>query len=151
MQPGETILATERHTLSLAGSAAELEAAQRLRYAVFNRELGEGLSASEALGRDADEFDAVCEHLLVRLRKTGEVIGTYRLQTGSVATQSGLGYYSAREFDLASFAPKRAEILELGLASRHDGDRAALAGHRALRRSARRALFDRLQFAHLAL
>ena len=109
-------LTTGAYTLSLATSEADVIAAQRLRYAVFNRELGEGLAASETLERDVDEFDPICAHLLVRANATGEIIGTYRMQSGAMALASGLGYYSAREFDFAPFEPMRAEILELGRA-----------------------------------
>ena len=31
---------------------------------------------------DEDEFDRVCEHLGVTDEATGEVVGTYRMQTG---------------------------------------------------------------------
>ena len=39
-----------------------------------------------------------------------------RLQTGAMAAASGLGYYSAREFDFAPFESVRGELLELGRA-----------------------------------
>ena len=109
-------MSTELYELGLAAGADEVCAAQRLRFAVFNLELGEGLPGSAATGLDADEFDAVCDHLLVRARATGEVVGTYRLQTGAKAAVSGLGYYSEREFDLGPFEPARGEMVELGRA-----------------------------------
>ena len=109
-------MSTELYELRLAAGADDVRAAQRLRFAVFNLELGEGLSASAATGLDADAFDAVCDHLLVCERATGDVVGTYRLQTGMTAAASGLGYYSEREFDLGPFDPARSEIAELGRA-----------------------------------
>jgi putative hemolysin len=60
----------------------------------------------------------VCDHLLVLSGATGEVVGTYRLQTGAVAARQ-LGYYSAQEFDFSPFEPYRAEMLELGRACVH--------------------------------
>ena len=60
----------------------------------------------------------MCDHLLVELAGTSEVIGTYRLQTG-VSAAAKLGYYSAQEFDFAPFAPLRSEIVELGRACVH--------------------------------
>jgi putative hemolysin len=50
----------------LARNAAEIAAAQEVRYRVFYDELGarQGDLASTA-GRDADRFDEVCDHLLV--------------------------------------------------------------------------------------
>src|SRR6266498_2579709 len=82
----------------LARDAAEVRAAQALRFAVFNLELNEGLAESLATGLDADPFDQVCDHLLVEHRPTGEIVGTYRLQTGTTAAEN-LGYYSEQEFD----------------------------------------------------
>lgn len=115
----ELVLETGTYRLRLAVSVADVEAAQRLRYAVFNVELNEGLRASAHTGRDADEFDAVCDHLLVETRggtEGGEVVGTYRLQTGRRAAESGLGFYSAREFEFAPFERARGELVELGRA-----------------------------------
>lgn len=109
-------MSTERYELRLAASADDVRAAQRLRFAVFNVELGEGLPGAEATGLDADEFDPVCDHLLIEERATGAIVGTYRLQTGAVAGVSGVGYYSAREFDFGMFEPVRAEMVELGRA-----------------------------------
>lgn len=109
-------MSTERYELRLATDATDVRAVQRLRFTVFNVELGEGLPASVRAGLDVDEFDMVCDHLLVRERETGEVVGTYRLQAGVVAASSGLGYYSEREFDFDPFEQTRGEIVELGRA-----------------------------------
>jgi putative hemolysin len=104
-----------RYGLALAQDHAEVRAVQRLRFEVFNLELGEGLAESVASGLDADEFDPICDHLLVREQESGEVVGTYRLQSGTTAKRH-LGYYSAREFDFAPYETYRTEILELGRA-----------------------------------
>ncbi len=102
----------------LAVTAGDVNAAQALRFDVFNLELDEGLVQSYDTGLDADVFDAVCEHLIVDDTTTGQVVGTYRLQTGQRAGQA-LGYYSEREFDFAPFEPMRAQMLELGRACIH--------------------------------
>ena len=106
------------YTLRLAASEADVRAAQALRFAVFNVELDEGLTASYSTGLDLDRFDAVCDHLLVSVESTGEVIGTYRLQTGAQAA-ANFGYYSAQEFNFAPYEPLRAELVELGRACVH--------------------------------
>lgn len=106
------------YALRLARGAAEVEAAQRLRFEVFNLELGEGLVQSYGTRSDADPFDAICDHLLVCEESSGQVVGTYRLQTGAMA-RAGLGYYSEREFDFAPFESRRAQIVELGRACVH--------------------------------
>lgn len=113
-----TAAVAPRYRVRLATGAADRRAAQALRFAVFNVELDEGLAESWDTGLDADPFDAVCDHLLVE-DAHGEVVGTYRLQTGRTAATSGLGWYSAREFDLAPFEAVRNEVLELGRACVH--------------------------------
>lgn len=111
--------ATERaYRVRMAADAADLRAAQSLRFRVFNLELREGLRASWATGLDADAFDACCDHLLVEHVASKAVVGTYRLQTGTRAA-SCAGYYSAREFDFAPFEPLRGELVELGRACIH--------------------------------
>jgi putative hemolysin len=102
----------------LAQTAADLQAAQALRFEVFNLELDEGLVNSYDTGLDADPFDAVCEHLIVEDTASGAVVGTYRLQTG-LRAREGLGYYSQREFDFTPFEAQRAQMLELGRACIH--------------------------------
>lgn len=106
------------YRVRLAESADDLRAAQALRFLVFNLELQEGLARSFASCLDIDEFDAVCDHLLVEDIHNGEIVGTYRLQTGASAG-SHHGYYSAREFDFAPFEAMRAQMLELGRACIH--------------------------------
>lgn len=114
--------ASAQYAVRLAHTAAEVRAAQALRFHVFNLELREGLAESYATGLDADPFDAVCDHLLVEHLETRQIVGTYRLQTGDHAARH-LGYYSAQEFDFAPFEPMRAEIIELGRACVHQQHR----------------------------
>jgi putative hemolysin len=109
-----------QYAIRLARTDADVQAAQALRFEVFNLELGEGLAHSFATGRDADPFDTVCDHLLVE--SAGEVVGTYRLQTGRMAARNR-GYYSEQEFDFAPFAPVRSELIELGRACVHKNHR----------------------------
>ena len=54
-------------------------AAFRLRFLVFNLELNEGLDTAYATGHDTDEFDAFCDHLIVKtsaLRTLSERTGS---------------------------------------------------------------------------
>ncbi len=101
------------YTMRLARNAEEVRAVQALRFMVFNLELQEGLEASYLTLRDEDEFDPVCEHLLVEC--DGQVVGTYRMQTGTAA-RNGRGFYSGQEFAMAPFEPVMAEVVELGRA-----------------------------------
>ena len=105
-----------RYRLRLAETAEDRAAACRLRFKVFNIELGEGLASSYETGLDTDAFDSVCEHLLVEDRVDLRIVGTYRMQSGATAERN-LGYYSEQEFSFAPYEPLREGILELGRAS----------------------------------
>ncbi len=106
----------------LATSQADIEAAQRLRFEVFNVELQEGLDESWRTQLDSDRYDATCDHLIIEHIATGKIVGTYRLQTGDMAAAAN-GYYSEQEFDFTPFAPFRGEIVELGRACVHQDHR----------------------------
>lgn len=108
-------VSTERYELALAEHLDEVLLAQRLRYEVFNLELHEGLPSAYETGRDVDEFDEVFDHLIVREREAGTVVGTYRLQTGTNAALHR-GYYSERQFSFSPYDSVRGEIVELGRA-----------------------------------
>jgi len=91
-RPGTALFTT------LACDERDVVAAQRLRYRVFGEELGARLP-SAAEGVDRDDYDAHCEHLILRDRLTDEVVGTYRILRDTAAARIG-GFYSAAEFDL---------------------------------------------------
>jgi putative hemolysin len=91
-----------RYNVRFARTREELDAVLRLRFEVFNLELGEGLDSSFLIGRDVDEYDAACHHLIVEESETNRIAGTYRMQTGDMAA-AGRGFYSATEFDLSHF------------------------------------------------
>jgi putative hemolysin len=110
-----------RYRLRLAESVEDRDAACRLRFRVFNIELGKGLESSYQTGLDVDQFDLFCDHLLVEdlqasITSPHRVVGTYRLQSGITAALN-LGYYSEQEFDFSPYEVLRPEILELGRAS----------------------------------
>ncbi len=82
-----------------ARTAEELDTLLRLRFEVFNVELGEGLFESWESGLDRDRFDDVCHHAVVASRAEGRLVGTIRIQTHSMADRA-FGFYSDTEFDL---------------------------------------------------
>jgi len=51
------LLTNLRYEVRFAHNGADICAAQRLRYAVFNLEMGVGLDSPTATGLDADIFD----------------------------------------------------------------------------------------------
>lgn len=111
----------------LARKKSEIRRAQRLRYKVFYEEMSAVPTGLAALSRrDADGYDAICDHLLVldhtppkrkkpfsKLRP--KVVGTYRLLRSDVAERHA-GFYSESEYDLAPLlaAQGHKRILELG-------------------------------------
>jgi putative hemolysin len=114
--PIHILISDGRYDVRLASTSHDIDAALRLRYEVFNLELREGLASAHATGRDEDEFDAQCLHLLACERATGNVIGVYRLQTLEIAA-AGAGFYAASEFDLSRFPVSYlASSIELGRA-----------------------------------
>ena len=89
-----------RYRVRFARDGRDLASVFRLRFEVFNLELGEGLEESFATGLDRDPFDPQCQHLLVIDEETNDAIGTYRLQVRETA-ELGHGFYSATEYDLS--------------------------------------------------
>ena len=105
----------------LAREPGEVAAAQELRFKIFYDELGAPRQMADALQRrDADRFDAICDHLIVldttiAAPDTQRVVGTYRLlrQEGAAAAGS---FYSQDEFDLEPLLRRHPGLrfLELG-------------------------------------
>ncbi|HEX8417879.1 MAG TPA: GNAT family N-acetyltransferase [Methylobacterium sp.] len=110
----------------LATTVSEIRRAQRLRYRVFYEEMSAVATGLSLLSRrDIDDYDTVCDHLLVidyaateskPFRKPRpKVVGTYRLLRQEAADRN-FGFYTAGEYDiaplLASNPGKR--FLELG-------------------------------------
>jgi L-ornithine Nalpha-acyltransferase len=110
----------------LATTPKEVKRAQRLRYRVFYEEMT-AIPTGMALlkRRDADEYDAVCDHLLVIDHAAQEakpfrkpkprVVGTYRLLRQEQADRH-FGFYTAGEYDLGPVLDANAgkRVLELG-------------------------------------
>jgi putative hemolysin len=125
----------------LALTEGEKAAAYRLRFVVFNLEMNEGLESAYADGYDKDHFDDVCDHMVVEDRRTGAIVGTYRMQMGDVAGQY-FGYYSEQEFCFAPYEAMRSQIVELGRACIHREHRSSEVLHLLWRGIARYALVN---------
>lgn len=102
----------------VATAAAEVTAAQALRYRVFYEEMGARADAATTTsGLDADAYDAVADHLLVVDHDRGEgpesVVGTYRLIRRGAAEKLGR-FYSQDEYDISRILDYPDGILELG-------------------------------------
>jgi L-ornithine Nalpha-acyltransferase len=102
----------------LAEAAADVDAAQALRYRIFYETMGARPSSEmEEARRDFDGYDEVCDHLLVLDHSRGSgaeaVVGTYRLIRREAAKRFG-SFYSESEYDIAPLIAYPGEILELG-------------------------------------
>ena len=95
----DSVIDEGRYVVRFARDSRDLEAIQRLRFEVFNIELGEGLDESFDTGLDRDRFDPYTHHLIIADCATEKVVGTYRMQTGEMAREFE-GFYSADEFRL---------------------------------------------------
>lgn len=117
-------------SLHLAASPADRRAAQSLRYRVFHEEMSARPTLlARLLRRDADRFDKLCDHLIVRAQdeaakpfrawgtpaRPAPVVGTYRLFGQDRAARHG-GFYSQSEFDVAALVARHPSLrfLELG-------------------------------------
>lgn len=104
------------YRLRFAATRAELDALLKLRFDVYNLEMGEGLEESHLTQRDVDIFDIQCHHLFVQHKESGECVGTYRLQTAAMA-QAGCDFYTDQEFCLEELPLRiREEAVEVGRA-----------------------------------
>lgn len=100
------------YTVRRATSAEELRAAQELRYKVFYQELSARSHSNTHI--DSDQFDAICDHLIVDHADDG-IVGTYRLLRQDIAEQHG-GFYTESEFDIRPLLARKPDLrfLELG-------------------------------------
>ncbi len=102
--------------ISIAQTDDDLQAAQRLRYDVFVRELGGGGPlVDHGAGLDTDRFDPFVDHMLLHDDAIGEVVGVYRLMRQEMAQDAGQ-YYSQDEYDLTPLIQSDRTLLELGRA-----------------------------------
>lgn len=96
------IVADSQYTVKIASDFHQIKELLKLRYQVFNVELGD--APADVFGIEHDEFDTTSHHLTVTENSSGKIIGGYRLRTSEMN-----GFYSAQEFNLNDL-PK--EILQ---------------------------------------
>ena len=126
VKTGDTLGRIGTLEVRLARNFKEVRKAQHLRYEVFYEEMSAIADAhTMATRRDADPFDAYCDHLLVvdhaslKRNKLGrlkpEIVGTYRILRQDIADRHG-GFYTAGEFDIQSLidANPGKRFMELG-------------------------------------
>ena len=111
----------------LASGKKEVKKAQRLRYKVFYKEMSAIPDAKTKLKRrDIDQYDAICDHLLVLdhnvpsrkfpFAPKTKIVGTYRILTDEKAKANG-GFYTQSEYNIAPLIEGKAQshkFMELG-------------------------------------
>ncbi len=102
----------------LAENAAEVRAAQILRYTVFYDEFGAKPTPEMSQAKiDADYFDDFTDHLIVidpnRADQNLGVVGTYRLLRKDQAERAGR-FYTSDEFNISSLLETGGNVLEMG-------------------------------------
>ena len=105
----------------LARNSSEIAAAQEVRFQVFYDELGaQRRYVHELEARDADRYDAICDHMLVFDTSIPgpdhrKIVGTYRLLPGERAQMNG-GFYSQSEYAIGDLVGRHGDrrFLELG-------------------------------------
>lgn len=100
-----------RYAVRLAWTPKEVRSALRLRFEVFNVELGSTQPAAAQSRLEFDEYDFKCRHLIVVEQATGETVGTYRLNSIETAKETS-GFYSWNEFTIEALP---AEVLRDGI------------------------------------
>ncbi|HCL57042.1 MAG TPA: GNAT family N-acetyltransferase [Spirochaetia bacterium] len=103
------LLSKAGFTVKTAENPYEFQEVLKLRHRVFYEEL---LHKNQENGLDMDEFDFICDHLIVIDEKENRIIGTYRLNS-SLFTDY---FYSETEFDIKNLKKLPGTKLELGRA-----------------------------------
>ncbi len=96
----------------IAQTEADRDAVFKLRYEIFNEELGEGIPENASIQRDVDKYDEFCDQLMVE--KNGLLVGSYRLLPGKRVPQ--FGFYSESEFHIRNLPINFDEAIEMGRA-----------------------------------
>lgn len=105
-----SILVRGRYAARRAEGDADIAAAQALRHAAFIA--GTGARARED-GREADEFDAHCTHILIEERTTGRLVCCFRLLPLHDGAEIGRSY-AAQHYELSALAAYPGPMVEMG-------------------------------------
>jgi putative hemolysin len=104
---GMLTLSRGRYLARLADSDEDILAAQRLRWRAFRAD------ADRPEGRDTDDFDAECQHMLVEDQRDGALVCCFRLLHLPSGAQIGRSY-SAQFYELSALAEFDAPMVEMG-------------------------------------
>ena len=99
-----------RYQARVSTAAEDILAAQRLRHLAFIA--GRGAAPRED-GRDADDLDERCRHVLVEDSRSGALVCCFRLLELTGGAEIGASY-SARYYDLSALEGFEGRIVEMG-------------------------------------
>ena len=98
-----------------ATEVEELSQVLKLRFEVFHKEFSGKKIKFQYIEYDIDVHDFFCDHLIVKDKKSNQIVACYRLLP-SALEKTFNHYYSEIEFDLTSFLKLPGNKLELGRA-----------------------------------
>ncbi|MCF8059554.1 MAG: GNAT family N-acetyltransferase [Bacteriovoracaceae bacterium] len=101
---------TSRYLLETASTTNDLLEVFELRHKIFLEEAG--ASKVDPDGFDLDEFDSICDHIIIRSKEENKIVGTYRV----ISSLYSDDFYSQSEFELEEFLSSPGHKLELGRA-----------------------------------
>lgn len=81
----------------------------KIRYEVY----GEFYAVKPPVALDIDEFDRFADHIIVKSKSTGDVLGTYRV----LLSDNVESFYTEREFNLETFKKTAGRVAEMGRAT----------------------------------
>ena len=108
------------YSVKTASDGAELEECLKLRFNVFHKEF---MNKRREIGVDIDKLDYVCDHLVIKDRRSGSIIGTYRLNCSKFTAgtspaplghEASANFYSTTEFQMDKLLALPGVKLELG-------------------------------------
>ncbi len=102
-------LEKDKYVIKTVENFDELEQVLRLRHEVF---LEECAGQRHLTGLDFDEYDLLCDHLVVIDSEKDEVLGTYRV----ICSRFSEKFYTSSEFDISNLLALNGVKLELGRA-----------------------------------
>jgi putative hemolysin len=108
---------TGNYRLETAATMNDLLEVFEMRHQIFLEDTGAATEESD--GYDVDEFDSICDHIIIRSKETNKIVGTYRV----ISSHYSDSFYSQTEFDLDQFLNTPGPKLELGRACIHHGHR----------------------------
>ncbi|MEM0946699.1 MAG: GNAT family N-acyltransferase [Pseudomonadota bacterium] len=99
-----------RYRARFAQNGSDIQAAQRLRYRAF---LADACAATHPAGEDADQFDDICQHVLIERVDDARLVACFRLlplHSGDEIAAS----YAAQFYELSALRDYPGKMVEMG-------------------------------------